>query len=262
MLANQTHICSYQDLREDCSFVYAFVIGAASPNATHTEWWNDLDDGDVGPIRRPLHQVQEEYPDTVNDTTTTDLLFLNVKENMNHGKTPTWFEYASMHFEHANEVDYIAKGDLDTLIDIKRLQHMLGETNMFPPSTQPVYGGNMHDFTACGGPLARKCHLIQRKVYMGGQLFWLSIELAKHVSSPILRRSKEWSFTRNEDVDIAFKVFSYLQQPVQLMICNGNQFWIHQHFMKKRTHYMRSFNEMVPGNTSINRWIEPKPPRR
>ena len=104
-------VCSLFEIRtgqspmEDCLLIYTFVVAAGTddspyellhPNATH-------------PITVP---GPKEYDDE------KDITYLNVKENMNAGKVPTWFAYASVILPSVEGIkfDYIAKMDDDTLL--------------------------------------------------------------------------------------------------------------------------------------------------
>lgn len=105
-------VCSLNDFLQweqdgrpnSCQVVYTFVLGM-NPNAPTIH----LDSGGK-PILFPW-----DIPGREDDVT-----YLNIKENMNDGKTPTWFKYgAQLSPKYGPPTfDYIAKLDSDTLISL------------------------------------------------------------------------------------------------------------------------------------------------
>jgi hypothetical protein len=207
-----------------CQVIYTFVVGG-NPNAPE-EWSGE---GDM--LMDGAKMLKHE----------TDILYLNIRENMNGGKTPTWFHYASQ----LTQFDYIAKADSDALISIPSLLSYIDRD--LPPGNQQakIYGGHLNEYDECGGagPL---CDKLRGKVYMSGQFYWLSAELATYVSKPSTR-AQQFIQTNNEDFDIGFKVLSY-PEPIQLMACNGAQFWIHP--LKTDEEWSATFSDRV-----VDKWL-------
>jgi hypothetical protein len=224
----RSKLCSLQQyqIKPDaaCQVIYTFVVGG-NPNAAE-EWAGE---GDM--IMDAAKMLKHE----------TDILYLNVRENMNGGKTPTWFDYASKQ----TQFDYIAKADSDALISIPSLLSYIDRD--LPPGNQQskIYGGHLNEYDECGGagPL---CDKLRGKVYMSGQFYWLSAELARYVSKPSTK-AQQFIQTNNEDFDIGFKVLSY-PEPVQLMTCNGAQFWIHP--LKTDEEWSATFSARV-----VDKWL-------
>ena len=108
------HVCSLDKyLSEhpaDCHLVYTFVLGG-NPDAPSTEL---LDDSS-----RPwlLPNTTADNPRLYNgtDILSPDVTLLNIQENMNDGKSQTWFSYAATLVEE-HSIDYIAKQDTDTIL--------------------------------------------------------------------------------------------------------------------------------------------------
>jgi hypothetical protein len=84
-------ICALQEIlnnslanEEDCQMAYTFVIGGNPSGTTELMEFNDT------------------YPITLNgqslenSTNRYDTVYLNIRENMNDGKSQTWFRYATM----------------------------------------------------------------------------------------------------------------------------------------------------------------------
>jgi hypothetical protein len=89
-----------------------------------------------------------------------DILFLNIKENMNKGKTYHWFKYAAENFAGA---DYVAKVDMDSYI---RTVYLESELKCCMPRKKLMWGITMN----VPKHFARK--------YVGGMAEILSMDLA------------------------------------------------------------------------------------
>jgi len=195
----------------ECQVVYTFVIGA-----------------NTGPNGQYIHRDDSKTPLIVNQQYIADfepdVTYLNVHENMNKGKTPTWFKYAnglSRSFGE-NGFNYIGKLDSDTLISVPNLIHMINHD--LPSEAKNVYGGIVCDEKACGDP--ERCHeILQGKVYMTGQFYFLSLDLASYVSDDALNRAAISSYS--EDVDMGLWVHSSNQILKLVILNNKNVFWIH-----------------------------------
>ena len=234
--------------RKTCRIVYTFVVGgnAAAPpewtpstpsslsssslSSPQTDSNNNGMDSTNGMTLDPSNMLKHEH----------DITYLNIRENMNDGKTPTWFHYASSYIP---GVDYIGKADSDTLLNIPALLSFLDRDGNHPRRDR-VYGGHLQEYDACGGagPI---CEKLRGKVYMSGQFYWLSKDLAEYVSSSAVR-SRRFQRTNNEDLDLGLKVLSY-PEPIHLMTCNGAQFWIHP--LKKEEEWLEAFREKL-----VDRW--------
>lgn len=228
--APDASVCSLQEYdkkkKGSCQIVYTFVVGG-NPQAP-TEWSEGTS--------RTLdanQMLKHEH----------DILYLNVKENMNSGKTTTWFDYGSS----VGTFDYIAKADSDTLISIPQLQSYI--VGHLPPGNQhpKVYGGFLNEFQACGGAGAL-CDKIRGKVYMSGQFYWLSRDLATYMVSPQIKAQTNFIATSNEDSDLGFRVLSY-PEPISLSACNGAQFW--KHPLKSEEAWLEEFHKLQRNNWQV-----------
>lgn len=230
-------VCSLQDYVKTnstkCQVVYTFVIGG-NPQAT-PEW-----------------HAESYLPRTLDPDTMLkhekDIVYLNIKENMNDGKTMSWFDYASS--QHP-ELDYIAKADSDALISIPQLiSHINGR---LPPGNEhpKVYGGFLNEYEACGG--TEICDKIRGKVYMSGQFYWLSQDLARYISQDEVRK-RPFMTTHNEDTDLGFLVLSY-PEPIEFSICNNAKFWVHP--LKGEKEWLQEYQKMSSDwyATTVSAWI-------
>ena len=190
-----------------CQIIYAFVIGANENGPM------EYDDGMPWLVEPP---VLKDEPDVIH---------LNIQENMNRGKTPSWFDYAS-HALVPQGIDYVSKIDLDTLVSIPQLLQFVNEE--LPQRSEPpprVYGGILMDFEACGGKWwPAKCDPVKGKAYMSGQFYFLSYDIVQYVSAR--RADKTFKERKIEDLALAIRIWAY-PHPIKLMAMNPSYFWVH-----------------------------------
>jgi hypothetical protein len=114
-LRNDTRVCLLSDFRNlsidarrnhSCELVYTFVMGIADGGS-------ELPTEIVGNDNRPL-LANITHPDAAGD-----FLFLNIRENMDFGKSQTWLNYASQVAEEY-EIEYVAKCDEDSVLHLPR----------------------------------------------------------------------------------------------------------------------------------------------
>ncbi len=199
-------LCSLSDLIknkknsiEECLIVYTFVIGA---------WDSDNMTAPTDLTRTSDSSVPYTVDFAMKDNFEEDALYLNVRENMNDGKTNTWFRYASSIIP-AEElrIDLIAKVDTDTVVFPKAFleeldKELLAQHGIQRPATN-VYGG-----------LGEVTHPNETP-YMQGGFYFLSRDVAQHITSdacprdeivdtitkPVLR-SHNVGIDRSEDLEI------------------------------------------------------------
>ena len=195
-------LCSLKDLLDqknhtvqDCWIVYTFVMGAfgqktlsAPTDLTHISDTSFPFTVDHHPSR--IHQTTKTTKTTTTTATTEeeeehepDIIYLNIRENMNEGKTGTWFKYASTILP-AKElgIDLIAKVDADTVLFPRPLLEELNtklhqQFHIKRPATG-VYGGI--DEIANG----------QEVPYMQGGFYFFSRDVAQHLTSPACPRDQ------------------------------------------------------------------------
>jgi hypothetical protein len=127
--AVRSRICSLSDYLENrantniCQIIYTFVIGASKSSPP-----NYVDD----PIQLVVQNKTIEEGEK-------DLTLLNIRENMNEGKTPSWFHYANT----LPGIDYISKLDLDTLVSMPQLLNFVNHKlpHYTPSRPTRVFGG-------------------------------------------------------------------------------------------------------------------------
>jgi len=180
--------------RDHCQIVYTFVLGGRGQHQNITERvsYSDQDPMEVRPPRST--SANGSFEQSLGDETSVslrnehqtegDMVFLNIAENMNDGKSQTWFYFASSYMleRHGIYFDYIAKTDTDTLIFPGTFKKV--ELDSLPgyPKNQRIYGGG-HEFKPFDdGPKLGP-------TYMKGQLYFMSNDLARYITSKRCDRS-------------------------------------------------------------------------
>jgi hypothetical protein len=229
-LSVQSRVCSLTNflngIRPEngiCQIIYAFVTGVED-NSLPTEF-----------AKFPVKLVIEEYLPSE-----PDVVALNIKENMNEGKTPSWFHFASTLINRG--IDYVSKVDLDTLISLPQLLRFINDE--LPPrsASRPprVYGGLLMDFEACGGKWwPAKCMPAQGKVYMSGQFYFASYDIVQHQSTWRLNRT--FKERKHEDLNFGVRVWAY-PHPVKIIALNPSYFWYHG--LKNESLWVQGFHRM------------------
>jgi hypothetical protein len=91
-----------------CQIIYTFVIGG-NPNGTTLL----LDHNETTPLTLPSMPYKPRHK----DTNRTDVTILNIRENMNNGKTPTFFYFAlQVMRQFPNDIHYAMKCDSDAML--------------------------------------------------------------------------------------------------------------------------------------------------
>jgi hypothetical protein len=180
---------------QDCQIVYTFFLGGNPDGPTE------------------LVNPNETFPMLVKDPPTTtdedDVIYLNIKENLEDGKSQTWLKYASMVIEEF-PFDYVAKADSDTLLFTPAFLEYAEKALPNRPNNTRIYGGCESYMDSCDPKVndTHPCPLpLLGPVYMLGSLYWMSADLASFVTSDQVDRTR--LMIRHEDVDIGNFVFSH-----------------------------------------------------
>lgn len=188
-------ICSLQELlakkvkETDCQLAYTFVFGM-------------LNQEDVPMIRTNATSLDEMYAPDIRFPE-PDALFLNIKENMNEGKSETWLHYGVL-LQKVLHFDYIAKVDTDTLVFPSRFLPRLSSLPSFPKNARG-YGGqdSIKPADVTNDSLGPS--------FMLGRFYWLSPDLARYVTTRCLHRD---SFPEDKGIG---NCLSHHPLPVQRM---------------------------------------------
>ena len=224
-----------QSILTNCRVAYTFVIAGGGDNAT-TEFVFD-EDNDMNDISLDVSQVKGA------DRNETDIVYLNIKENMENGKTTTWFRYGAMLAEQIPGINYIAKADDDSLFSMEYYLNFT-EHNLPPaPFNFNIYGGR-----SVG-------NIYRDSYYAEGQFYFMSTNLADYVTN-VLTAEKRKELTHidpTEDMDMGTFVFSH-PHPVKFMSLKHNTFWFHpkktngrwMYYWESRMHKIPFSDAMLP----------------
>ena len=164
-----------------------------------------------------------------------DLTILNIRENMNDGKTLTWFNYAASLLDFLS-IDYVAKMDCDTYLNTDLFLDFIHRDLKYEPSGQRprrIYGGILNEAISCGLLSGNKvCELLKSRVYMSGQFYFVSADLARYVSKYGSERFEQRVGV--EDIDFGVWVQSH-PQALHLIVMTGEVMWYHS-LQTKSTH--------------------------
>jgi len=187
-----------------CQVPYTFVIGSGGDH-------RPTDHDDDEPLT--VDTDHNGFSDVQGDCT-----YLNIRENVDDGKSSAWFKYAS---SIADEyvIDYIAKVD-DMSILSPELFFQFQEDLPVAPFNQQMYGG-----------LPKPSY--HHKLFYGtGEFYFMSADVANYVGHTLTAderqqiMSKETS--RMEDADMGALVLSS-PRPIKFMNLHGYQIWSWSH---------------------------------
>ena len=185
-LWNETRLCPYKDFRKDpfgqsqCQILYTFVIGAH--NSTSQEPPLLVDDS------RPLELDSIPLMPRYKDVQQSDVTILNIQENMNQGKSPTFLYWAwkeaTVHQSQHN-IQYVVKCDSDAMIRHAFLLRMLHRELPWNPSRSLVLGAFRHKTTwenmTANEEYWKESFYNGMHLYLGGQFYMMSMDVAHAV---------------------------------------------------------------------------------
>ena len=197
--------------QKNCVIVYAFVLGGNPSGHTFADNSEQLE---VLPETLLAQGVDME----------ADVIYLNIKENMNHGKTPTWFKYASS-LCRTKKIDYVGKIDSDTFLHIDSFVTHIHRDLPPRPSHgsdgRKRYGGLLREYNSCGSET--HCKLLEERAYMSGQFYYVSSDVADFISQPKTSKPYVVGF---EDIDFSFLVFA-MPEAINLVVVSSEVMWLH-----------------------------------
>jgi hypothetical protein len=230
-LWDDPRVCSLPDFkarplpeRYECELIYTFVLGG-NPNATSTELVDDS---------RPM-EVTKPIASTTQDINLPDMTLLNIRENMNEGKSQTWMKYGAQ-IAQEYDLDYVTKCDADSVLHLHEFFQWAYVHLPPAPYNKHVYVGALRDkaywlrhekeedrirYESYFGQNFDGVHL-----YVAGQLYIMSTDLAKYVGQEALTNKCSYC-EGHEDHDISAMAF-HSPDPIKLMVIGRSQrFWEH-----------------------------------
>lgn len=186
-----------------CQLPYTFVIGAGDSSRPY-------DHDDHKPLTVPEADLIDHNIDIEDDCT-----YLNIKENMEDGKSPTYLKFGADLSKSLN-IDYIAKIDDDSVLAVNVVLELLDKELPPAPYNRRHYGG------------ASWASLSKSLMYAAGQFYFMSSDLANYVGNSLSgeQRLSLMHSRHTEDADIGAFVFSH-PQPVKFINLMTYAFWHH-----------------------------------
>lgn len=203
-LWNDTRLCSFNDFvarnhepkqssnDDECQILYTFVLGAYTRNSTAVISPSSamspiptirLQDTLSNPLTVPEMPIkQPQYDDAFIES---DVTILNIVENMNDGKTPTFLFWASQVAKEWN-IPYVSKCDSDTFLRLPTmLQFLEHELPITTPNFAPsiLTGALRHKAYWTSAPSKeafwRETFYSGMHLYLSGSFYLMSRDLAE-----------------------------------------------------------------------------------
>lgn len=144
-----------------------------------------------------------------------DCTYLNIRENMETGKSPTYMKFAA---EISKEygIDYISKIDDDSVLSPHLLFQFINDDLPIAPYNRRMYGG---------APVPSYQH---DSIYASGQFYFVSADLANYVANELTPddRKNLMHSRPTEDCDMGSFVYSN-PNPIKLITLSTGQIWEH-----------------------------------
>jgi len=237
-------VCSIHDFEEDleireaCELVYTFALG--------------YDRAETEEVVDETRSVLASHATQISD----DITVLNIRENVNQGKSQTWLYYAQS-LQRKYNFDYIAKADSDSVWDVPKLLNFL-QSNHVPPApfnTGIIVGRPLdklwwHHWKQ--GPEDYEHNLRERKegffmenygrvtgkrfifhLYAQGGFYWLSPDLVDVVIEEASSGRHNGYIEGNEDHDISTMAF-HTETPVHFIMLSQMEYLFYHHPVKLR----------------------------
>lgn len=208
--------------------MYTFVIGAW--DASNTSAPTELLDDQTSYIH---HDSLVSVGEQASRDPETDVTLLNIRENMNEGKTLTWFKYASSVLPETLNIDLIVKVDTDTVVYphsfLDEFHDEMKKKQVQRPASG-VYGG-LREVAATGFSV----NVIP--YYMQGGFYFLSRDLAQDVTSnscqrsAIIKRQQTATGYRAEDRELGTFVIHCASRTVSRIVL---PFWTAKHHWRHK----------------------------
>jgi len=217
-------------LTRRCLVAYTFVMGGGGLT-------RPPDHNDFEPLTRDTDR--SGYADPEGDCT-----YLNIKENMEDGKSPTYLKFGA-DLARDYGIDYIGKLDDDSVLSLKLLFKLLEEDLPPAPYNTRIYAG------------APRLSRIKNHVYAAGEFYFLSNDLADYIGNDLTAEDREELriSTHVEDLDMGSFVHSH---PRPIKYVNLAAYQIYKHPLKTEQAF-REFWETkmyeLPGRGTKMTWF-------
>jgi len=232
-------ICPLSNVHDSCELIYTFVLGA-NPNTTTTEIR-------TGPDAESF-LFQGSVAAFAEDAAEGDYTFLNIRENMDEGKTPTWWAFVS-HILQKYELDYAAKCDSDTILLLDGL-FGFAETYLPPKTHRRILLGKFSDSMLYqnllpSGQVDRQRKYLEGKFgshtlhwFAQGQFYLLSAQLIQDIQVEIANFP---GFVVNfEDQVLSMMALKSAGLIELLVLAESEHFWLHKFKLSRQRHKFKA----------------------
>ena len=202
-------------LWKECQMAYTFVMGA---NPMGPKELVHVNESFPITVERPDRYILKHLDHEVElpPSPSSDIVFLNIHENMKEGKSQSWLKYVTELMNDENiYFDYIGKMDGDTLLYPNRFLNSIVDKLPSYPNNLRI---NVGDYrikpsmpTLNIGP-----------VYMGGHIYMMSPDLASYIVSDDCPRSTLAVYS--EDQSIGNFIHSHPQKSIKRIRLVTNEF--------------------------------------
>ncbi|GFH56562.1 hypothetical protein CTEN210_13038 [Chaetoceros tenuissimus] len=220
----EEHLCSLNEYlntiestraNAGCEIIYTFVIGAGDSD-------RPTDHGDDEPLTLPYDQHGKSEPDCT---------YLNIRENIEQGKSATWLKYASL-IGRQYGFDYVMKVDDDTVLTVPQLVQFTREELPPVPYNTRIYGGPPRPSRSAN------------TLYAAGELYFMSLDLAYYVGNELTAQDRVDMRTAKrpvEDLDMGTYIYSH-PYPIKFLNMYRMGIWTHEGRTKEEENYRMEWN--------------------
>jgi hypothetical protein len=268
---NKHRICSLQDLQKgkvdfhDCQIAYTFVVGANPDGPSDLVEMHHSHNSSSVSLSSSFPLVVDHPISHSGDTLEDDVTYLNMRENMNQGKTPSWFQYAATLMAEDHDFpsllfDYIGKLDTDTLLYIPKFVEMVEQTLQPYPHNTRIYGGTEMLQTPCDpadgattttpptsnvlgvDATSSACKPPNAATYMSGQFYFLSPDLVKYVTSQELFLDPKRNDLKVVDEDYGMGRWVH-SHPLPIHSVSFRRAWAHSSELKYPKEFVKQWKQ-------------------
>ena len=236
----QNRTCPLSKVVVGCEIIYTFVVGGRSEGRTFIRHSNYSSLDFLVPNQFLEDKDQSLLTQTTEDTKYGDITHLDIAENMDFDKSPTWLGYASKVMQDM-KIDYVAKLDTDTLPLLDLYFRFVNKELPAHAESHRIMAGILADTVTFSDHIPQK-HYRDRAKYMKpkfgdvpphyyfrGEFYLLSKQLAIDAYETYVTNFPEFpNWTRRfEDQIVTALVFASPGPVTTVLLAKSEAFWKH-----------------------------------
>lgn len=236
----QKKTCPLSRVTVGCEIIYTFVVGGKTegrtfirlPNVSSSDFFfsNQNLEGNNRSLSRGFTEDRKHG----------NITYLDIVENMDFDKSPTWLGYASSIMQDM-EIDYVAKLDTDTLPLLDLYFRFVSQELPSPAGSRRIMAGILADTVTFFNHIPQqhyrdRAHYMKQKFgsipphyYFRGEFYLLSKQLAKDAYETYVTNFPEfpnWT-RRHEDQIVSALVFTSQGPVTTVLLAKSEAFWKH-----------------------------------